>query len=188
MMHTRGGHLGRQLVERHPHMRYRITFVFMVAALVLGGLLTSPSTQVTAAQTGTPAPDEPAEIVPGVTIDPAGMENTEDDPTNLRLHFAPGATFPLDPGGSLEVVIIEAGTLTVQLDGAIITGQLGTADAVGGSVPAGTTTSLTAGQYFVLSPALSGELRNDGDEIVTIVVTDIPAPIAATPAVATPED
>lgn len=166
-------------------MRCWIMRALMMAALMLGSLVSVSFVQGTAAQTGTPAAGE---ILPGVTIDSASVEGAEDDPTTMRLHFAPGATFPLDPGGSLEVVIIEAGTLTVQLDGAITTGQLGATGADTASVPAGTAIALTAGQYFVLPPALAGELRNDGGEIVTIAVTDIPASIAATPAVATPGD
>jgi len=81
---------------------------------------------------------------------------------------------------------MEAGSLTVRLNGPAIVGEVGATDAAGEAIPAGTEVTVSAGQYLVLQPGVTGEVRNDGKETATVSVAGIATGGSATPVVATP--
>lgn len=139
-----------------------------------------------AAQDATPAaPPDSFEIAPGVTADSVVFVEGQENPSLYRLHFEAGLSYPIMPGPSLELVYVEAGSLTIQLDAPITLGELGDTSSAGESIEADTELTLTAGDYFVLQPGVSGETRNDGPDTATVSVAGIAAGGMATPA-ATP--
>jgi quercetin dioxygenase-like cupin family protein len=138
------------------------------------------------AQDATPAaPPDSFELAPGVTADSFVFVEGQENPSLYRLSFEPGVSYPVEPGPNLELVYMEAGSLTMQLDAPVTIGQLGDITSAGESIPADTEVTLTAGQYFVLQPGVSGEVRNDGEETATVSVAAIVLQGMATPA-ATP--
>lgn len=138
------------------------------------------------AQDATPeAPPESFEIAPGVTADSVVFVEGQEDPPLYRLSFEPGVSYPVQPGPNLELVYMEAGSLTMQLDAPITIGKLGDTTSSGENIPANTEVTLTVGQYFALQPGVSGEVRNDGQETATVSVAGIILEGMATPA-ATP--
>ena len=158
----------------------------LFAVLLLGVVVTLAGLSGAVAQDATPGAGQSTELMPGVTMDSMPPTDDQGGPANYRLHIEPHATFPVDPGGTYEVVVVEAGTLTVRFNGGIVVGVLDATAPASETVAAGTDATLTAGQYFLLPPALAGELRNEGDVTVTILVAEVPAAITATPGVATP--
>jgi quercetin dioxygenase-like cupin family protein len=138
------------------------------------------------AQDATPAaPPESFEIAPGVTAGSVVFVDEQENPSLYRLSFEPGVSYPVEPGPNLELVFMEAGSLTMQLDAPVTLGQLGDTSSAGESIAADTDFTLTAGQYFVLQPGVSGEVRNDGQETATVSIAGIGVQGMATPA-ATP--
>ena len=137
--------------------------LFMIVAATLLFGLASPA----AAQEATP-PVDGIELAPGVTAEI--LPTSPDPPSLYRVHFAPDATYSFTPNSSLDIVYVETGTLIFQLDLPVTVAQIGATDAEGENIAADTEFTVTAGDYFVLPPFIAGEVRNDGDEIVTVSV------------------
>lgn len=139
------------------------------------------------AQDGTPpaAPDS-FQLAPGVLADSFVFVEGREEPVLYRLHFDPGVVYPVEPGPNLELGYVEAGTLTMTLEAAVTVAEVGDTASAGETMPAGTEFTMTVGQYLVLQPGVSGEIRNEGEELATLsvaAVTDAGAmPPAATPA------
>ncbi|MFN8593157.1 MAG: hypothetical protein U0031_17005 [Thermomicrobiales bacterium] len=180
--------------------RFAILVVLALGLAVMGG-----SGAVTRAQEATPSSGEmmapegvaftPLGLAPGVLL--PGATNL----TVARAEFAPGAGFPLDvndPEGAL--VIMEAGTLTMQVEGqgwlisrgaamqqAMASPTAGEPDlsAVMEQVAPGQEATLQAGDVSYIPGNIAGEVRNTGQEPATalLILTD-PAGMMG---VATPE-
>jgi hypothetical protein len=129
------------------------------------------------AQDATPGANEPIELLPGVTMDSVVMADDGSGPASFRLHLERGAP---------ELVIVETGTLIVRVNGSTIVRTIDATTPASETSAANTDLSLRAGQFFVLPSAVVGELRNEGEEPVTILVAEVPTAITATPVVATP--
>lgn len=138
------------------------------------------------AQDATPGPPDSFEIAPGVTADSAVFVEGEQNPSLYRLHFQPGVTYAVHPGPNLEIAYMEAGSLIVRLNGPAIVGEVGATDNGGEAIPAETEVTVSAGQYLVLQPGVTGDVRNDGQETATVSVAGIAPGGAATPEIATP--
>lgn len=132
-----------------------------------------------AAQEATPPPAG-FEIAPGVTAEI--LPTSEDPPSLYRLHFAPGVTYPFSDDPSVSVVYVESGAIALRLDAPVTVGQVGATDAPGENIAADTEFTVLAGDYFLLPPLVSGEVRNDGDEIATVAVAGFIPDAIATPA------
>jgi hypothetical protein len=158
----------------------RCTIVILITILmtftcgVLGPVPTS-------AQESTPAATG-VEISPGVTFEL--MPASEDPPSLYRLRFAPGATLSFVDDPAISLVYVESGALSLQLNAAVSDARP--------DVPSGdekdvdTALTLARGDYFVLPPLVAGEIRNEGQDPVSIVIAAItPDPISAT-AIGTP--
>jgi hypothetical protein len=134
------------------------------------------------AQESTPTAETTGvEVAPGVTFDL--MPASEDPPSLYRLRFAPGATLSFVDDPAISLVYVESGALSLQLDAAVSDAR---PEAASGDEEADTALSLTQGDYFVLPPLVAGEIRNEGQEPMSIMIAAItpgviPATVMATP-------
>jgi len=127
-------------------------------------------------------PPSVIEIAPGVTADHVVIFEGRQDPSLYRLHFAPGTTYAVQPGQSLELIYVEDGALTLSLDQPFMRGTIGTPGATELIQP-NTEVTLEAGTYFVIQPGTGGTARNDGQEEAVVSVAGVlPGGFDATPA------
>lgn len=130
------------------------------------------------------------ELAPGVVADNMVFAEGAEEPAVYRLTFDAGVAYPVMPSTHLEVIYMESGSLTMTLDAAVVVTQLGDTESGGEIVPANTEFTLETGQFIVLQPGVSGEVRNDGSEPASVSVAGLtPAGVgmptgtpAATPA------
>ena len=124
----------------------------------------------TRAQESTPAAQATGvEVAPGVTFDL--MPASDDPPSLYRLRFAPGATLSFVDDPAISLVYVESGALSLQLDAAVSDAR---PEAASGDEEAGDTAlTLAQGDYFVLPPLVAGEIRNEGQEPMSIVIAAI---------------
>jgi quercetin dioxygenase-like cupin family protein len=149
-----------------------------VFATIVVGLFVVLASQV-AAQEATP-PDS-FELQPGVTADNMVFREGQEAPVLYNLHFEPEVVYAIEPSPSLELGYMVEGSLSFTLDADVIVGVAGASDSAGDIVPAGTEFTLSPGDYVVLRPGMTGEVRNEGTDTATLSVAGI-IPEAATPA------
>jgi len=138
------------------------------------------------AQEATPAADE---MMPeGFTFEPLtfAFDVEVASPFNLlaaRLSLEPGTVLPSDESDpSVGIVIVESGTLTVQVEGPVtVTRGAGLGEAMIAaeesgdfgslteSIAEGEAVTLEAGDAAYLPANVAGELRNDGQESVVLL-------------------
>jgi hypothetical protein len=108
---------------------------------------------------------------------PAG----EETPVAYKLRIAPGTAYDFTPAPTLDLIFVEAGEATLRMDTATTVQRAGEA---GEPVPAGIEATVHAGDYFVLAPLTTGQVRNDGAAPAVFSVASIRATegAAATPA------
>ena len=158
-----------------------------VIVILISGLLTFACGMLgpvpTGAQESTPTAGAPeVEIAPGVTFEL--MPASEDPPSLYRLRFAPGATLAFVDDPAISLVYVESGALSLQLRAAVSDARPDASS--GDETDADTALTLDQGDYFVLPPLVAGEIRNEGQEPVSLVIAAItPGPIPAR-AMATP--
>jgi hypothetical protein len=116
---------------------------------------------------------EAFEIAPGVTAEAIAFAPGQEAPALYRLHFAPDVTYAFVEDPSLGLAYVESGTLTLRVDMPVMVGQVGASDTAGEQVAADTEFTVTAGDYFVLPPFATGDVRNDGPEAATVSVAGI---------------
>jgi hypothetical protein len=134
----------------------------------------------TSAQESTPATG--VEISPGVTFEL--MQASEDPPTLYRLRFAPGARLSFVDDPAISLVYVESGALSLQMNAAVSDARPDASS--GDEKDVDTALTLGRGDYFVLPPLVAGEIRNEGQAPLSIVIAAItPGPIPAT-AIGTP--
>ena len=154
--------------------------------ILISGLITLtcgvPRPVSTRAQESTPAAEATGvEVAPGVIFDL--MPASENPPSLYRLRFAPGATLAFVDDPAVSLVYVESGALSLELDAAVDDAR---PEASSGDEEADTALQLSQGDYFVLPPLVAGEIRNEGQEPMSIVIAAItPGMIPAT-AIATP--
>ena len=158
--------------------RYAIVILISGLITMSCGLLGPVSTR---AQESTPAVTTGVEVAPGVTFDL--LPASEDPPSLYRLRFAPGATLAFVDDPAISLVYVESGALSLQLDAAVSDAR---PEASSGDEEADTALTLAQGDYFVLPPLVAGEIRNEGQEPMSIVIAGItpgviPATVMATP-------
>jgi hypothetical protein len=147
----------------------------MLGALVWG------SGQLATAQDSTPTAPDSFELAPGVVADSFVFVEGREEPLLYTLHFDPDVVYAVEPGSNLELGYLEAGTLTMTLEAPVTIAQVGDTASAGEVIDAGTEVTLSVGQYFVLQPGVSGEIRNDGDEVATLSVAGVLLDGMATP-------
>ena len=157
----------------------RFSVLLSLIVIVLLGVLALPARPVAIAQEATPAGVK----IGGVTFEPVALATGIDLPSPGDLIVARAA---LDPGGvvsierndpALGILLVESGTLTVQLEGPMTVtrgagpGQaMATAEATGDvsalmeAVPTGQAVTLAAGDAAYIPANVAGEIRNEGQE------------------------
>lgn len=113
------------------------------------------------------------ELAPGVVADNMTFGEGAEEPSLYRLTFEAGVVYPVMPSSHLEVAIIESGSLTMTLDAAVTVTELGDTESGGEVVPANTEFVVETGQFLVLQPGVSGEVRNDGSEPARVSVAGL---------------
>src|SRR5215217_8501087 len=160
----------------------RNAMVILISGLitVTCGMLGPVSTR---AQESTPTAETTGvEVAPGVTFEL--MQASEDPPSLYRLRFSPGATLAFVDDPAISLVYVESGALSLQLNAAVSDARPDASSE--DEKDADTALTLGRGDYFVLPPLVAGEMRNEGQEPVSIVIAAIsPGPIPAT-AIGTP--
>jgi glyoxylate utilization-related uncharacterized protein len=149
-----------------------------------GGVLTGAVAQDASPPAGPPPGG--FEIAPGVMAEAIAFAEGREDPSVYCLTFEPGVTYMIQESQALEVAYVESGSLTLTLSVPVTIGQVAAPDMEGETVAANTEVVVEAGEYLVLPPMTTGEVRNDGTEPASVSIANvIPAPIAspeATPA------
>lgn len=134
----------------------------------------------TGAQESTPGADMiGVEIAPGVTFEL--VASSEDPPSLYRLRVAPGATLSFAGDPAISLVYVESGALSLQMDVPVSDARSDTASGADEDA-----VTLSQGDYFVLPPLVAGEMRNEGQESVSILIAAItpdliPATASGTP-------
>jgi hypothetical protein len=111
------------------------------------------------------------------------MPASEDPPSLYRLRFAPGATLAFVDDPAISLVYVESGALSLQLDAAVSDAR---PEAANGDEEADTALTLAQGDYFVLPPLVAGEIRNEGQEPMSIVIAAITPGVIPGAVIATP--
>ena len=122
------------------------------------------------------------EVAPGVTYDL--VPSSEDPPSLYRLRFAPGATLTFVGDPAISLVYVESGALSLQMDATVSDTRSDAAS--GDEEDADTALTLSQGDYFVLPPLAVGEMRNEGQEPVSIVIAAITPGLIPATAIGTP--
>jgi len=159
----------------------RNAMVILISGLitVTCGMLGPVSTR---AQESTPTAETTGvEVAPGVTFEL--MQASEDPPSLYRLRFTPGATLAFVDDPAISLVYVESGALSLQLDAAVSDAR---PDGSSEDEEANTTSALSQGDYFVLPPLVAGEIRNEGQEPMAIVIAAITPGAIPVTALATP--
>jgi hypothetical protein len=158
---------------------------YVIAVLISGlltltcGTLTPVSTR---AQESTPtAGTTGVEIAPGVTFDL--LPSSEDPPTLYRLRLAPGVSLSFVDDPAISLVYVESGALSLRLDAAVSDAR---PDGTDDQEDAGRAVDLSQGDYFVLPPLVAGEIHNEGQEPVSMVIAAITPGLIPGAAIGTP--
>lgn len=169
-------------------MRRFSIFLPLLVVILVSLVVVGRGSQTTLAQEGTPSAEEffPPE---GVSFTPLGFGMAEQLPSTpadfvlIRLGLDPGASFPVDASDpSIALVVVESGTLTIQVEAPISVTRAATIaafatpgvdeSAIPGpeEIAAGTEFTMEAGDSAVFPPSIPGEVRNDGQvEAVALV-------------------
>ena len=159
--------------------RYAIVILISGLITLICGMVGPLST---GAQESTPAAETTGvEVATDVTFDL--MPASEDPPSLYRLRFAPGATLAFVDDPAISLVYVESGALSLQLDAPVSDAR---PEAASGDEEADTALTLTQGDYFVLPPLVAGEIRNEGQEPMSIVIAAITPGVIPGTAIATP--
>src|SRR5437868_2887881 len=135
--------------------RGMIVALVVSLTIVMGSAL-SPGAPA-GAQSATPSPQgTPAEVAPGVTF--TNLPASDNPPTLYRLRFAPGASLPFADNPSISLIYVETGALTLQLQATVR--DIRSNDATPAAAPANSAVTVRQGDYFVVPPMVTGEMRN----------------------------
>ena len=158
-----------------------------VIVVLVAGLMTLTCGMLGPVSTGAQESTPPAatigvEIAPGVMFDLA--PSSEDPPSLYRLRFAPGATLTFAGDPAISLVYVEFGALSLAMDATVRDTRPDAAS--GDEEDADTAVTLGQGDYLVLPPLAVGEIRNEGQEPVSIVIAAITPGLIPATAIGTP--
>jgi hypothetical protein len=112
------------------------------------------------------------------------LPSSEDPPTLYRLRIAPGTTLSFVDDPAISLVYVESGALSLELDAVVSDAR---PDATSeDEEEADTALELSQGDYFVLPPLVAGEIRNEGQEALSMVIAAITPGLIPAPAIGTP--
>jgi quercetin dioxygenase-like cupin family protein len=161
----------------------RYTFLRSVVAIVLLGVLALQARSVAVAQEATPGAEEmtPERVTEELVVVAPGIETTTlSDLLVFRLGLEPGAISPIDDSPGVGILLVESGTLTVEVDGEMtVTRSAGrgetmaSAEATGDlsgvmeAVAVGEAVMLEAGDAAYIPGNVPGEIRNESQAPAT---------------------
>jgi quercetin dioxygenase-like cupin family protein len=171
--------IGRLVMHRFSLLLSLIAVVLLgvVAVRVQPGALAQEATPATEQMVGEEASVYRVSFTPRVELaSPSDLEA-------FRVHVEPGAVLPVDPSPGVGIVLIDSGTLTVQVEApltvthaAVMSEAMATAEATGDFssrmewVSAGEAITLDAGDAAYIPGDVPGEIRNEGREPATGVI------------------
>jgi hypothetical protein len=157
----------------------RFSVLLSLIVVVLLGVLVLSARPVTIAKEATPAGVK----IGGVTFEPVALATGIDLPSPgdllvARAALDAGGMVPIEQGDpALGILLVESGTLTLQLEGPMtvtrragLSQAMATAEATGDvstlteAVPAGQAVALAAGNAAYIPANVAGEIRNEGQE------------------------
>ena len=147
----------------------RLVTVVVVAWAMLGWASISHAQEATPPPTG-------FEIAPGVTAEALAFVPGQEAPSLYQLTFAPGTIYAFEPSPEISLVYVVAGAVTMTLDAPVTVTRATNPGEVGEVVGAGTAFPFNLGDYTVLPAMVDGEVRNDGSEPATVLVSAIIPP------------
>jgi len=163
-------------------MRWLAGFLSVVVVVLLG-VLALHAQPVVIAQEATPAAEEmmPEGFTYQQVMFASGIELTSPLDLNVfRFGLEPGTATPVDASPGDGVLVVESGSLTVEVDGPVTVTRaagmqeaMATAEATGDfsgvmeSVAAGEAVTLEAGDAAHIPADVPGEIRNEGSEPAT---------------------
>jgi hypothetical protein len=176
------------VTHRKESAMNRLTVPTSIIVVLLAGLLAAGGARVSVAQEGTPPADEYA-MPEGVTFDGLAFGTVAVTPAGevdlglYRSRLEPGASVGLGGGPSYYLISVESGTITFHVDApALVTRAVtGTPAAqmpdqtAPEEAAAGTDVILEQGDAALFSPnpgGAGGEVRNDGQEPVMVLVVE----------------
>jgi quercetin dioxygenase-like cupin family protein len=148
---------------------HRFSVLPPIVVVMMLGLVALQAQPVAIAQEATPTMEE---VVPeGVIFQLKSVTNGVDlaSPADLLVFQAslePGTALPVDPTPGVGVLVVESGSLTVQVDGEVRVTRGGAVDAME-TVTAGEAVTLGAGDIAYIPGNVPGEIRNEGQEAAT---------------------
>ena len=181
---------------------HRLTAQSWLLVVVLAGLLVVGNASIAVAQEDTPPADEYA-MPEGVTFDGLAFGTvavTPAGPVDLGLYrsrLEPGASVGLAGDAAYYLIYVKSGTITFHVDtpASVTRGVAGTPAAQAANqtgpeeIAAGAEVVLGQGDAALFSPnpdATPGEVRNDGQEPVTVLVVEAGPAQADTTSAGTP--
>ena len=150
-------------------LSFRLVTVVVVICAMLGWA------SISHAQEATPPPGG-FEIAPGVTAEALAFVPGQEAPSLYQLTFAPGTIYAFEPSPEISLVYVVAGAVTITLDAPVTVTRATYPGEVGEVVGAGTAFPFNLGDYTVFPAMVDGEVRNDGSEPATLLVSAIVPP------------
>ncbi len=180
----------------------RLTVSTSILVVLLAGLFAGGGAGVSVAQEGTPPADEYA-MPEGVTFDGLAFGTVAVSPAGAvalglyRSRLEPGASVDLAADAAYYLISVESGTITFHVDApASVTRAVAGTPAVQTpnetgpeEIAAGTEVVLEQGDFALFSPnpgAAPGQVRNDGQGPVTVLVVEAGPAAGGTSENATP--
>jgi len=156
----------------------RFSVLLSLVVVVLLGIMALSVHPVAVAQEATPAGEE----MEGITFEPVTFASGVDltglsELLVVRIGLEPGRALPIDPDPGVGILLVESGTVTVQVEapmtvtrGAGLGEAMAAAEETGDfstlmeSIAAGEAVTLSSGDAAYIPGSVAGEIRNEGQE------------------------
>jgi len=156
----------------------RFSVLLSLDVVLLLGIMALSVQPVAVAQEATPAGEE----MEGITFEPVTFASGVDltglsELLVVRIGLEPGRALPIDPDPGVGILLVESGTVTVQVEapmtvtrGAGLGEAMAAAEETGDfstlmeSIAAGEAVTLASGDAAYIPGSVAGEIRNEGQE------------------------
>jgi hypothetical protein len=156
----------------------RFSVLLSLVVVLLLGIMALSVQPVAVAQEATPAGEE----MEGITFEPVTFASGVDltglsELLVVRIGLEPGRALPIDPDPGVGILLVESGTVTVQVEapmtvtrGAGLGEAMAAAEETGDfstlmeSIAAGEAVTLSSGDAAYIPGSVAGEIRNEGQE------------------------
>src|SRR5215217_1725328 len=140
----------------------RFSVLLSLVVVLLLGIMALSVQPVAVAQEATPAGEE----MEGITFEPVTFASGVDltglsELLVVRIGLEPGRALPIDPDPGVGILLVESGTVTVQVEAPMtVTRGAGLSEAMA----AGEAVTLSSGDAAYIPGSVAGEIRNEGQE------------------------